>query len=339
MDERRLELRVGALVVVALAALLGLLALMGELSFGGKPALEVDFSHTGNVIRGAAVKLAGVGVGRVDDVVLLPDRRDGAGQPLPVRMRLVMTPESRAALRTDAQVTVATMGPLGEPYLEISPGSASSGALSDGRPLRGTDAPRLDLVAQRLMAFLEAASRVLDEDPQAISRLVGGIQGLTTTLDGVISDNRGAIGTLGADLSATARDLRMLAQVLRRNMEPGGRAAALLDDAAGTARQLRKDLPQLAGNADALVKSLAAVSGELGPEDGRKIKDALTHYAAAGARLEALAERGERIVARMEAGEGSAGGFIKDPAVYQDLKAFVTDLKKHPWKVLWKEGE
>ena len=56
------------------------------------------------------------------------------------------------------------------------------------------------------------------------------------------------------------------------------------------------------------MKSLASVSGEFGPEDARQLKAALAHYAAAGEKLEALATRGERIVARMEAGEGSAGG-------------------------------
>jgi phospholipid/cholesterol/gamma-HCH transport system substrate-binding protein len=336
MDDRRLELRVGLLVVVALAAGVGLLFLMGELSFGGTPSLTVDLSHTGNVIRGAAVKLAGVPVGRVEEIQLLPDRRDAEGQPLPVRILAVITPEARASLRADAQVTVASQGPLGESYLELSPGSASAQDLAEGKALRGVDPPRLDIVAQRLTAFLDAASKVLEDDPQALSRLVGGIQGLTGTLDGVLTENRGNLRTLGTDLSAAARDLRALAQVMRRQMEPGGRGATLLDDAAGTAKLLRRDLPKLAGDADELVRSLSAVSSQLGPEDGRKLKEALSHYAAAGARLDSLAARGERIVARIEAGEGSAGGFIKDPAVYEDLKAFVTDLKKHPWKVLWK---
>ena len=72
-----------------------------------------------------------------------------------MRMGLWVKPEALAALRSDARVTVATVGPLGEPYLELNPGSASSSPLPSGVALRGTDAPRLDLVAQQLSAFLD----------------------------------------------------------------------------------------------------------------------------------------------------------------------------------------
>ena len=64
MDERRLEMKVGALVLATLVGVLGLLWLMGELKTGGGTVLSVDFAHTGNVVKGAPVKLGGVVVGR-----------------------------------------------------------------------------------------------------------------------------------------------------------------------------------------------------------------------------------------------------------------------------------
>ena len=144
MDERRLEMKVGALVLAALVGVLGLLWLMGELTLGRDTVLSVDFSHTGNVVKGAPVKLGGVVVGRVEEIHLEPDRRDPQGRPLPVRMGLSVKPEAMVALREDTRVTVATVGPLGEPYLELNPGSASSPPLpASGGSLRGTDAPRL----------------------------------------------------------------------------------------------------------------------------------------------------------------------------------------------------
>ncbi|MBS1151923.1 MAG: Mce family protein, partial [Myxococcaceae bacterium] len=76
MDESKLELKVGALLLAALLGTLGLLSLMGELSFGSHATLKVDWSHTGNVVKGAPVKIAGVGVGRVEHINLLATRRD-----------------------------------------------------------------------------------------------------------------------------------------------------------------------------------------------------------------------------------------------------------------------
>lgn len=337
MDERRLEIRVGALLLIAVGGAIALLALMGELTLRQKASLGVEFAHTGNVIKGAPVKLGGVPVGRVEDIQLKPNQRDGNGDPLPVRMELSVSDEAMKSLRKDAQVTVATQGPLGEPYLELYPGSARAEPLPEGFVVRGVDAPRLDLVANRLSNFLESASRVLEEDPRALGKLVTGVQGLTQTVNGVLAENRSDINTLASELSGAAKDLRVLAQLARRNLEPGGTGAQFLDDAAATAKVMRHDLPQLSNEAAKILGTVSAVSGQLNEEDGRKLKVAIDKYTAAGDRLDAIATRGERILTKLEAGEGTAGALLKDPQVYDDLKALVTDLRKNPWKVLWKD--
>ena len=95
MDERRLEWKVGALALVAVLGAVGLLALMGELRFSEKTNFVVNFSHTGNVVEGAPVKLGGVVVGRVQDISLLADRRDEAGFPLPVQMDLFVSKQAQ----------------------------------------------------------------------------------------------------------------------------------------------------------------------------------------------------------------------------------------------------
>lgn len=337
MDERRLEIRVGALLIIAIAGALALLALMGELTFTQKPTLSVEFGHTGNVIKGAPVKLGGVAVGRVEDIVLTPNRRDEEGNPLPVKMALSISDDAMKSLRSDAQVTVATQGPLGEPYLELYPGSARAEPLPEGMVIRGVDAPRLDLVANRLSNFLESASRVLEEDPRALGKLVTGVQGLTQTVNGVLAENRSDINTLASELSGAAKDLRVLAQLARRNLEPGGTGAQFLDDAAASAKVMRHDLPQLSNEAARILAGISAVSGQLNEEDGKRLKSAIEKYSQAGDRLDSIATRGERILAKLEAGEGTAGAMLKDPQVYDDLKALVTDLRKNPWKVLWKD--
>lgn len=337
MDERKLELKVGAFLLAVVAAVLGLLWLMDELPTTFGRSLTVDFGHTGNVTKGSPVKMGGVPVGRVDKIALLPDRRDEAGEPLPVRMELSLDAKARAALRADAAVTVATQGPLGEPYLELYPGSANAPALEKDQIVRGLDAPRLDLVAYRLSRFLESASRVLDEDPRALSTLVGGVSSLSRTLDGMLSENRDQVRELAGELSAAAKDLRALSLAARTQLEPGGKGSALLDDAAATAHALRQSVPPLSDKASTTLNGLANLAGTLTAEDGAHLKVAIERYASAGERLDRLAERGEKILARIEAGEGSAGKAIRDPKLYDDLRDLISDLKKHPWKMMWKD--
>jgi phospholipid/cholesterol/gamma-HCH transport system substrate-binding protein len=337
MDERRLEMKVGALVLAALVGVLGLLWLMGELRPGGTTGLTVDFGHTGNVVKGAPVKLGGVAVGRVEEIGLLPDRRDAQGRTLPVRMGLSLREDALAALRADARVTVATMGPLGESYLELDPGSASAPPLPPGEALRGTDAPRLDLVAQQLSEFLDVASSALAKDPEGLKNLGANVSKLTTTLESMLSENRGDLRTLSAELSAGARDLRELAKLARESMQPGGAGARLLGDAADAAAAMKRDLPVISGSAARTLSGLSSLTGEFDAQDGARLKLALQRYAEAGKKLDDIAARADRLLGRIEAGDGTMGALYKDTQIYDDLRELLTDLRKHPWKVLWKK--
>lgn len=337
MDERRLEMKVGALVLAAVVGLVGLLWLMGELRVGHVTTLPVDFAHTGNVVKGAPVKLGGVQVGRVDEIHLLPDRRDANGTALPVRMSLDITPESRASLHQDATVMVATVGPLGEPYLELTPGSSSAPRLPEGAALRGTDSPRLEVVVQQIARFLDAINGVLERDPNLLANLATNVSKLAGTLDTVLTENRGDLRALTADLSATAKDLKQLAATARTAFQPGGSGARLLDDAAATAALMRRELPGLTSSAGKTLDGLAAVTGPLTPEDGQKLKAALDRYAAAGEHLEQLAAKADRVLGQIESGEGTLGALQKDPTLYNELRTLVTDLRKHPWKIIWKD--
>src|ERR1700734_4091259 len=88
MDEKRLELRVGALAALALGIAVALIVMLSGLTGGNRFVLSADFAYAGGLPAGAAVKIAGVNGGRVRDVSLPPEARDSAGLPLPVRMTI-----------------------------------------------------------------------------------------------------------------------------------------------------------------------------------------------------------------------------------------------------------
>jgi phospholipid/cholesterol/gamma-HCH transport system substrate-binding protein len=289
------------------------------------------------VVKGAPVKLGGVMVGRVEEIGLEPDRRDERGRPLPVRMGLWVKPEALAALRSDARVTVATVGPLGEPYLELNPGSASASPLPSGVSLRGTDAPRLDLVAQQLSAFLDVASGALADDPEGLQKLAANVSRLTSTLDTVLNENRGDLRMITGELSAAAKDMRTLAKLARETMQTGGTGAQLLGDAAETVALVKRELPGMSGTATKTLNGMSMMMGGLDAKDGERVKLALERYTSAGEKLDQIAARADRLLARIEAGEGTVGALQKDKQVYEDIRGLLSDLRKHPWKVLWKE--
>ncbi|MER2561077.1 MAG: MlaD family protein [Myxococcaceae bacterium] len=336
MDESRLELKVGALLLAAVVGTLGLLYSMGELSFSSGRNVTIDFSHTGNVVKGAPVKLGGVVVGRVDSIELLADRRDDHGDPMPVKMTVSISEATEKALRTDCAITVSSQGPLGEPYLEIWPGSSPQPHVASV-PIRGIDAPRIDIVSNRLAKFLDSASKVLESDPEAMAKLVKGFGGLTSTVDGVLTENRTQIKDLAQELSVAAKDLRVLAAIARKEMEPGGRTNSMIDDAASAARLAKNDLPELSKKASTALGGIAAVSGQLTEEDGKRLKDMIVKYQAAGEKVDVLAGRADKLLSKLEAGDGTIGALMKDKQAYDDLKSLLADLRKNPWKMLWKD--
>jgi phospholipid/cholesterol/gamma-HCH transport system substrate-binding protein len=330
MDERKLEIRVGLLFGAALAAGLALLWLLGGFQLHGDRQLSVDFAYAGGVPVGAPLKFAGVHVGRVKQIELLPARRDAQGFPLPVCMHVELTADALAAMHEDAAVAVATQGPLGEPYLEISPGSADSPPLRNAAELRGVDPARLDVLASRIYRLLDFATAAVGDDPKSISSLLHGTGKLAETVDQVLTDNREALTQAIHDAADAAADLHAL-------LQKDGALHRLADDSSAVASGLRRDYPELASKTTRAANGAAALVGGFSAEDGERLKDAISRYEAAGQRLDEIATRADAVLKRVEAGEGSLGGFYKDPQVYQDLKALVTDLKKHPWKVLWKD--
>jgi phospholipid/cholesterol/gamma-HCH transport system substrate-binding protein len=336
MEERRLELKVGALLAAALLGGAGILYLLGELRLGGGARIQVDFAHSGGVPEGAPVKLAGVRVGRVTRLSLLPGRRAADGSPLPVRMELELDRPVFAELKSDARAGVATQGPLGEPFLELEPGSTSARPLEPGAALRGVDPPRMDLLSAKLMAFLDGALRLLG-DEQYMPSLVATAARLAAKAEAVIDENRPRVGEAARDLTAAARELRAIAQATSQALGERGDARQILADLRALSAQLRRDVPPLTRRAREAADGAAALAAAFSPDDPRRAREALARYEKAGETLQEVARRADRLLAGLENGQGTAGALLRDPRVYEDLKALVTDLKSHPWKILWKE--
>jgi phospholipid/cholesterol/gamma-HCH transport system substrate-binding protein len=336
MEERRLELKVGILLAVALAGAVGLLYLLGEFHLIGGARVFANFAHSGGVPPGAPIKMAGVRVGRVRNIELLPSRRDDQGAALPVRMELEIIGDIFKQLHSDAPVSMASQGALGEPYLEIATGSANQPPLAAGAQLRGEDPPRIDLISARLYDVLNGASNMMGKAPE-VQSLFKTATGVAKRAESLMDQAGPAVTQAVDDIGQAAKELRSVANAANAALKDDGEIGRLLADARAIAGQLRKDVPAIAEKAQQAVDGAAALTGSVTPADVARLKEAIGGYEKAGATLAEVATRAERILARIENGEGSIGGLAKDPQVYQDLKALVTDLKKHPWKVLWKD--
>lgn len=129
--------RVDLEVVVGIFLLIGIFALgyisvrLGKMEvFGlGGYVVYADFPTVGGLKHGANVEIAGVEVGRVQDIALVN-----------YRARITMLINNGIELQEDTIASVKTKGLIGEKYVRLSPGAADE-LIAPGGKIREVEPP------------------------------------------------------------------------------------------------------------------------------------------------------------------------------------------------------
>ncbi len=116
MKQSRLELSVGIFVLLGIAAVAYLAIKLGASSLAGGDTylVETRFTNAGGLHGGSSVQVAGVSVGRVEEV-----RIDPADYSAIATLRL----SGRLRLPTDSMASIKTAGLIGDKYVALSPGA------------------------------------------------------------------------------------------------------------------------------------------------------------------------------------------------------------------------
>ena len=122
---------------------------------------------------------------------------------------------------------------------------------------------------------------------------------------------------------APLEDLIKRSQRIAKDLEEivGSIHAALGDEQSG------ESLKKLMFNLSELSESMKTIMG--GSE--ADLKQTMVN-------INASSESIRNILDDMEKGQGTVGGLLVKDELYQDMREFMADLKKHPWKLLKKDG-
>jgi phospholipid/cholesterol/gamma-HCH transport system substrate-binding protein len=131
MKRFNLEVSVGLFVVLGLCALAYLSVRLGQLQIGlgNTYDLLAVFPSVAGLRAGATVEIAGVQVGRVQDIKL-------ADYAAAVTLRI----DKQVQLQEDAIASIRTRGLIGEKYVRITPGG-SDHVLATGGRIREVEPP------------------------------------------------------------------------------------------------------------------------------------------------------------------------------------------------------
>jgi len=188
------ELKVGAVVLIGVAVLAAFILQMDDTSnlFGTSAdvyRVNIRFDTIAGLGIDAPVRLAGVPVGRVESINLTD-----AGQAL-VTLRI----NDGVILRQDATASVASLGLLGEKYLEVTPGTPGAAVVADG----GSIQPGAAVSVDQMVAVMNQIASDAQEMTNALSNVFGSEAGEARM--GRILDN---LEQVTADIGAIARGNR-----------------------------------------------------------------------------------------------------------------------------------
>jgi len=343
MRERGLEFKVGLLIAVSTAILVGLIFVLGNFSLRSGFEIHVDYDYVGSLQPGAPVKLSGIKVGKVKAVEL----RGGEIDPVihqRVQVRVTAWVEDRVgdAIRRDAEFFINTAGVLGEQYLEIVPGKDW-----DHPPIKPDtvvhdshfvhDPPRTDLVVARLYEVLDGVSSVLRDDRDAIKHLLANGASAVAEVNQLLSDNRAQIGDLIGQAAALAKQGTATLAKLDTGLGDGTPVSRLITSADAALVTARASLQTLTPPTAALFGDAARVTGMITEQRMTGVDHAIDSAATAAGRAATLLDNTNGLVGDLRGGKGTAGALLSRDELYSDLRELIRDLKRNPWKLFWKE--
>lgn len=355
VKEKSIEVKVGALVLVCTALLVAFVFLLGD--FGGAAGfrIPVDFPTASDIKPGAPVKIAGVTAGKVQNIEYWGGKLDPkVGRRVTVRVWLDVDPEKGKTLHDDAQFFISTQGILGEKYVEIDPGDYAKPILQAERAREGIPPLRMEILGQQLTKVAGAITRILEDNENVVHDvLTHADQTILSTkktvedADQLILDNRDAVKAIVARLDKTSEKVDKMVTVLEASIGDGKQIRRSLKNVENVTADLDENVGPALKDARAIARNLRSLSEQLrdkptaevllGVKGADKVIAALDRAEGAIGKVDGVVDDVKAVTANARSGKGTVGGLLMDNELFMDLKLLLKDLKRHPWKFIWRE--
>ena len=338
-QERSIEVKVGALILVAMVILGAFILVMGGLSFEKTYTVYVDFDNPGGLQSGAAVRIAGVKVGSVKALEFQGGKIDPkSGRRVLVRAQVAIEQKVKDAIHDDADFYVTTQGVLGEQFMAIEPGTIERPILQEGASVKGIDPPRIDLFLAKAYELLDVTVNGIKNNRETLSAIATNTASLLKGLNVLITENKDRIDRIVANVEDMTVEAKQLTHDVRTNYVDSPKLLRTIDNIDKLTTQIQGDTGPMLKDAREALANLNRVSSTVGdPQQQEKIRKALQDIAQLAERANATVADTQAIVSHIKNGKGTVGALVMDEEVYDDMQELVRDLKHNPWKFLWRE--
>jgi phospholipid/cholesterol/gamma-HCH transport system substrate-binding protein len=304
------QLRVGIFVLVAIAVLIFLvLNASGDINpFSRKLHLKARFNDANGLREGSEVRLAGVRVGKVEKIELLPPSDAPNAQRVEATMTIDSVIDGQPAnqrIRSDSTAQQGSPSLLGnEMLINITPGTALGQAVTENAILPSSTSNTVNDFATSGTLLAQRLSKLSDE----ISGIVKDVK-----------DGKGTVGRLFTDetmynnLNAAIQETE---DVMKQVRSGQGSAGKFIND------------PALYNNANDIALQLKAIAADLRAGRGTAGKlftddELYNRINRTADRLDKSVDQVNSMIAEINAGRGTMGKLIKDEQLYNDARAAI----------------
>jgi len=314
------KLRVGIFVLIGLAVL-GFLIMnsSGDFNpFEKKMHLKARFAAADGLREGSEVQLAGVRIGKVEKVTLLPP---DSPEDFKIEAVMVIGKELNESpiterIRTDSNAQlVATSLLANDKIINISPGTSKGSPVSENDILESRVAISINQLTQTGNDLLEQINKLAVPANEILNKANQG----EGTLGRIVNDE-----SLYRNLDSTVAETKLTVTKLQTTLDKvnsgQGAAGKLLNDPA-LYNSLNKTVAQLESISND-IKSGRGTAGKFVTDDAlyNETRAAIIDLRTSAAKINSIADDFKVISGDLTAGRGTFGKFLKDEQLYNDAK-------------------
>jgi phospholipid/cholesterol/gamma-HCH transport system substrate-binding protein len=313
------QLRVGIFVLFGLAVLAFLIMnATGEFNpFEKKFRLKAHFAAADGLRDAAEVHLAGVNIGKVERVSLLPPDSPNDAKVEAVLL-LTQNLDGRPIterIRTDSTAQLVAVSLLAnDKMINITPGSVNAPAVAENEVLNSTSTMSINKLTETGNELLQQINKMAIPTNEILNKANRG----EGTLGKIVNDES-LYNNLDGAVGETKITLAKLQNTIDRINRGDGSAGKLLND------------PELYDNLNRSVQQLEAISKDLRAgrgTAGKLLTDEALYNDARAAIVELRVSAGKInvITDDLSAGKGTIGKLLKDEQLYDDARQAIARL-------------
>lgn len=335
LASRRARRAAGTVFLALLAGAAAAALFASGRTLGRGIRFEVQMASPGALHPDGKLKIAGREVGEVRGM-----RWEGSGADRRVLVDCFVKRDWAEAVRENSDLFVTSPNLLGEAWLEVGPprgGAAIGPPVRDGARLVGVDPPEFDKLIGHVYTSLTAIVILLREQRPALDELLRAGSEMLGSLSGLPADP-GQLGRIRDSVSRGIDDGRALAGALER-ADAVPEIRRLAKDLAATADRVGPDLADVGRRAALAADRIDQLRDLFTDQRRAQVSHALASFRRVAALGEAIVKQVKWLIARVERGEGTVGGFFVDQELYDDLHETHRILKSQPWTLIVKPGK